>query len=124
MNRTSDRVIRFLVDHARCGECGGEFEAEHVHVIRQQDYRVWDLGAVCHRCQTLTLLRAVVRPPRDEGVPTPIESREPADELTPAERTRYAALPPVGPDDVLDVAAFLQDFDGDFRDLFGREQSE
>lgn len=120
MGRTADRVIRFLVEHARCADCAGTFRTEDVHVLCEDDLTVWDLGAVCHDCRTLTLLRAVVSSLRPEGTPTP---REPAgvDELTPMERRHFASLDAVAQDDVSEVAAFLRDFDGDFRALFGTD---
>jgi hypothetical protein len=124
LDRTADRVIRFLVDHARCTSCGGRFALEHVHVLHEEDLRVWDLGAVCHECHTLTLVRAIVRPEPTDGNPTPIDAGAQLDELTLAERDRFAELGPVRDDDVLDMTAFLREFDGDFRGLFGRETEE
>lgn len=120
MGRTADRVIRFLVEHARCADCGGRFHAEDVHVLHEDDLRVWDLGAVCHDCRTLTLLRAVVSSLRPEGIPTPAEPAG-VDELTPLERRHFASLGPVAQDDVREAATFLRDFDGDFRELFGTD---
>jgi hypothetical protein len=37
------------------------------------------------------------------------------------ERAHFASLGPVVQEDVADVAVFLRDFDGDFRDLFGSD---
>jgi hypothetical protein len=116
--RSADRVIRFLVEHARCPDCEGRFHFEDVHVLAADEQRIWDLAAVCHECQTLTLLRAVVSPLSADGTPTPGAGAS-VTELTPIERRRFAALAPIGEDDVLDVSAFLRDFDGDFGALFG-----
>lgn len=112
---TAERVVRFLVDHARCTDCACSFHVEDVHVLAHDAERVWDLAAVCHNCYTMSLIRAVVRD-QDGRVRTRVMR-----ELTPAEARRFERLPPVDVDDVLDVAAFLADFDGDFRELFGRE---
>jgi hypothetical protein len=114
---TADRVIRFLVENARCTDCGGDFRSEDVYVLDERDRREWDLGAVCHGCHTLTLIRAIVEP---DGVETRARHAI-ASELTPAERRHFRALGPLNQDDVLDVAAFLTTFHGDFRELFGRE---
>jgi hypothetical protein len=35
------------------------------------------------------------------------------------ERRRFATMGPLASDDVAEVAVFLRDFDGDFRELFG-----
>jgi hypothetical protein len=118
MARSADRVIRFLVEHARCADCSGQFDVEDVHVLAADGQRVWDLAAVCRHCQTLTLLRAVVSPLSADGIPTP-GGDVAVTELTSTERKRFAGLAPIGEDDVLDVAAFLRDFDGDFGELFG-----
>ena len=45
-------------------------------------------------------------------------------ELTKAEVQRFRSLPPIDEDYVLDVAEFLDDFDGDFRGFFGQESDE
>jgi len=128
-----DKVIGFLVRHARCTECGARYDAENVHVIEHTDLYVWDLAAVCHSCYTLSVVRAVVRPP-DRDVEAPSIEPVPAStrralqarwhELTPAEAKRFRRLPPVDTDDVLDVTEFLRSFDGDFRGLFGQEPDE
>ena len=109
---TSERVVRFLVDHARCSECRGAYLVENVHVLHQTGDRVWDLAAVCQQCYGLALIRAVVRS-EDGRIHT-----EPAGEMTTAELRRFQRLRPIDRDDVLDVAAFLAGFDGDFARLF------
>lgn len=109
---TAERVIRFLVDHARCQACRSAYHVENVHVLHQTSDRIWDLAVVCDQCYGLALIRAVVRS-EDGRIHT-----EPADELTNAELHRFRRLRPIDRDDVLDVAAFLADFDGDFARLF------
>ncbi|MEO8085049.1 MAG: hypothetical protein ABI780_14605 [Ardenticatenales bacterium] len=109
---TSERVIRFLVDHARCKDCRGVYHVENVHVLHQTSDRIWDLAAVCDQCYGLALIRAVVRS-EDGQIHT-----EPASELTNTELRRFHHLRPIDRDDVLDATAFLSDFDGDFARLF------
>jgi hypothetical protein len=41
-------------------------------------------------------------------------------EVSPVERRRFATLPPISFDDVLDMHEFLKHFNGDFRTLFAR----
>ena len=119
MEGIADRVIRFLVENARCTDCGGDFHLEDVYILDERDRREWDLGAVCHQCHTLTLIRAVVEADAED-----LPMRATVSELTPAERRHFSALDPVSSDDVLDVTRFLMGFDGDFRDLFGRESDD
>ncbi len=121
MDRTADQVVRYLVEHGRCTDCGGRYNAEDIYVLDQHGERVFDLAAVCCECYTLSFIRAVVRPRRDDvaGRPTALTG-----ELTAAEQQRFDSLPPVQKADVLEVSTFLSSFDGDFRTLFGREADE
>lgn len=149
MADTADRVVRFLVANACCSECDASYHLEDVHVLNQVHERVWDLAAVCHVCLTLNILRAVVgAPPPDRDRDRAAARRDVAlraargreharssaqdparqtvhlHEMTAAERSHFRALPPIDADDVLDVAAFLADFDGDFRLLFSSEPGD
>lgn len=148
MADTADRVVRFLIANACCTECDASYHLEDVHVLNQIRGRVWDLAAVCHVCLTLSIVRAVVRTPPDLGhahqAPSAdhpgAESAESAQvsgldgsrgripvslhEMTAAERSHFGSLPPIDVDDVLDVTAFLEDFNGDFRCLFSREPED
>jgi hypothetical protein len=123
----ADRLVRFLVDTARCGECGASYNSEDVYVLDQVNRHVWELAAVCPGCLSVWLVKAVVRP---KGVPAPISGAGPspadgrmvpADELTVAERQHFASMEPITVDEVLDVSAFLRTFDGDFRAYFCQE---
>jgi len=122
----ADRVVRFLVDTARCGDCGGAYTVENVHVLDQVRRNVWELAAVCPGCLSVWLVRAVVRPRRAatlDGRPRPAAPGldDAAGELSLAERRRFGSMRPIDVDDVLDVRAFLESFDGDFGALFGGE---
>lgn len=123
----AERVVQFLVEHARCGECGSAYHAEDVYVLDQVNRRVWELAAVCPGCLSVWLVKAVVR---SEDGPDGTEvarahrtrARRPLlHELTHAEKRHFEALTPIGVDDVLDVSEFLATFDGDFRAYFGQE---
>ena len=122
MESTSDRVVRFLIEHARCNDCGAEYRVEDVHILSQTAERIWDLAAVCHSCYGLSLRRAIVKPGADE--PKARYEMRRLDELTTAERRRFQGLPSLERDDVLDMAQFLEGFDGDFRGLFSSESDE
>lgn len=122
MESTSDRVVRFLIEHARCNDCGADYHVEDVHILSQTAERIWDLAAVCHACYGLSLLRAIVKPGATE--PRARYEMVARDELTSAERRRFRRMPALERDDVLDMTAFLSDFDGDFRGLFSLESDE
>lgn len=118
MQDTAGQVIRYLVVNARCTDCGGDFRTEDIHVLAQPSLREWDVAAVCHGCRTLTLIRAVVQVEPD----CPDVESETRGELTAAEVRYFDRKEPVSKDDVLDVAEFLERFDGDFRELFSQER--
>lgn len=141
MADTADRVVRYLVENTRCAECDAGYHLEDVHILDQVRGRIWDLAAVCHECLTLNIVRAIVRTPpdvrhahfsptvdrpalEDAGSDRRARASRIVHEMTAAERRHFRALPPIGPDDVLDVAAFLQEFDGDFRGLFSSEPGD
>jgi|GEM_PF-397922 hypothetical protein len=130
-SKAGNRIIRFLVENAHCAECGARYHEEDVYVLAQLDMRIWDLAAVCHNCYTLSVVRAVVRPQSDEIKASIAEDAVRARraigsdmELTKAEVQRFRSLPPIDEDYVLDVAEFLDGFDGDFRGFFGQESDE
>jgi len=126
----AERVVRFLVETARCGECGSAYHAEDVYVLDQLNRRVWELAAVCPGCLSVWLVKAVMRSRSEpEGEPESVPhgraaragGSRPLNELTLAERRHFSSLEPIDQDDVLDVSAFLSTFDGDFRSYFGQE---
>lgn len=115
---SAEAVLRSLLRQARCTDCDCAYRAENVHVLQQQDDRVWDLAVVCHRCYTMSLVRAIVRAP---GISPRAAAPAPAPvalELNPRERAHFRHLAPVSMDDVLDISDLLADFDGDFHRLF------
>ncbi len=115
---TAERVLRFLVDHARCRDCAGPYDIANVHVLHRTGDRIWDLAAVCSQCYGLALIRAVVRS-EDGQIHT-----EPAGELSNAELRRFGGLRPIDRDDVLDMTAFLSGFDGDFARWFAEGERD
>jgi hypothetical protein len=120
MKSMTDRVVECLLSDMRCPDCEAEFHAEDVHVLEQRRDEVWDLAVVCHACQTLSLMRAIV----SQRSVARARGHARHSELTPAERDYYAGLRPIVADDVLDMMAFLDSFDGDFRALFAHEDQE
>lgn len=122
---TAERVVRHVLEHARCPRCSASYRLEDVHVLGQVGDRIWDLAAVCPECYDLGLSRAVVTwvaeaPAQDAALDIALEIESPPlDERGAAERVRLERLGPVGAADVADAAAFLERFDGDPRDWLG-----
>jgi hypothetical protein len=109
---TVERMLRVLLKRLRCADCGGPYRAENVYFLDEMALASWDVAVVCHQCYALSLVRAVVTSP------------VPDQELTPTEERRLRGLPPLAIDDVLDVAAFLVNFNGDFQRLFDQNRRD
>jgi hypothetical protein len=133
MESPTERIIRHLVRNTRCAECGTSYHAEDVYVLEQRGKAVWILGAVCHDCFELSLIRAEMPTSAEAAAPTdsagtlrPLPRRltprlEHESEISPAEQRRFRRLEPIAVDDVLDLSQFLAHFDGDFARLFHEE---
>lgn len=123
----ADRVVRFLVGTARCGDCGSAYSLEDVHVLDHARHNVWELAAVCPGCLSVWLVKAVIRAremspgPTDDGEDEGALEGRRRGEMSPEERHRFDAMAPLSADDLIDATSFLLTFDGDFRSYFGRE---
>jgi len=103
-----DRYIKRLVAKAKCGVCGAPYKADNVSVLGHEE-EFWFLSIFCETCRNDRLVAALIRPDR---------ARE---EVAP-DRTEPVEFSPIGYDDVLEMHAFLQHFDGNFRRLFRLER--
>lgn len=126
-----ERIKRLI--HAavtRCSACQRQYMLDDFSVIGHRDH-LWMVTVICEACQNQGFITAIVeqpellsdRPPR-RAEASPIGRQGRLTDLTLAERDRFAATQPVDIDDLLDVCAFLDDFDGDFASLFQREQTD
>ena len=103
-----DNLIKRLIATIKCGTCGESYHENHVEIIKQNE-GVWFLKVFCTACQVKSLVAAVIKKEkRPEAV----------SDLSRAEITKFKYLDEVGEDDVLDMHRFLNEFDGDFADLF------
>ncbi|TAK34268.1 MAG: hypothetical protein EPO21_09985 [Chloroflexota bacterium] len=103
-----DRYIKRLVARAKCGVCGAPYKADNVSVLGHEE-EFWFLSIFCETCRNDRLVAALIKPDR-------------AREEAPPKRSVPKEFTPIGYDDVLEMHAFLQQFDGDFRRLFRRER--
>ena len=129
MASTSNKIIQVLLKEARCTECDCSYQSEDVYVLRQRAENVWDLAAVCNACYTMSLIRAIVQggkllDKQGEERPQDAETIELFSKsgLSREERRRFAAMSPIGEEEVEAASKFLSDFDGDFERLFGQKK--
>ena len=90
----------------KCGVCGKRYEAANINVLGHRE-DLWFLSVFCGSCKSQGLVAAVIQ----EGRLT-----EAITDLTEAEVSRMSD--PVTSDDLIDVHTYLQEFDGDFGELF------
>lgn len=102
--------IRHLVVNIECANCGQGYARNDIYVLGHHE-GVWVSAVVCSRCGTQGLVFATLQ---DEGQFDVIS------DLTPDEAEAFSSLPALSVDDVLDVHAFLREFDGDVEALFSK----
>lgn len=103
--------IRHLVATLQCVSCGERYTRNDIYVLGHHE-DVWVSAVVCNRCGTQGLVFATQRAGNQFDMPS-----SEAEELAALEQ-----LPPLSIDDVLDMHAFLRDFEGDVHALFSESQ--
>lgn len=106
-----EQVVRRLMTSLKCRHCGGQYGSTNVKVLGQRK-ELWFLSVHCPHCQNEGLLALSAKKNR---------SHQPVTGLSPQERDRFAQLPPISADEVLDLHLLLRNFDGDFASTFARE---
>lgn len=104
-----DKFIKKILATMKCAMCGHHYSAGNINILGHKE-DLWFLSVFCPSCKSQGLVAAVVK----EGSRSP----EVVTELTPEELKRLST--PLTSDDVIDMHAFLRDFDGDFSSLFGK----
>ena len=102
------RLIIQLVTQLRCVDCGRLYDPEDFDLVHRLD-EVWVLSTRCRHCDELCHVVVYMRLDLEP---------EPVIDLTPDELEAAQEWQPISSDDLLDVHAFLQEFDGDFDLLF------
>ena len=119
---TEKQIKRIVLDRMeRCSVCHRSFEPDDVHVLsRKSD--MWMLMVSCEECHARNFVAAVIgdgdaeeaqlalRRLGEEHIRSRNDVEPEMDQLSPD---------PVSVDDVLEIHAFLDGFDGDFKTLFG-----
>jgi hypothetical protein len=106
--RDKHRLVLKLLTKLRCLTCGQPYNLRDFTMVdRKKD--TWVLSSQCQHCGHSGHVVAVVS----------LDGKlEPSTDLTPEETEDLAELPAITTDDVLDIYAFMQEFDGDFETLF------
>jgi hypothetical protein len=107
----TEMVIRGLVAdyNVACSVCGTRFRRSGMRVVRRED-DIWQISARCPSCEKITLLMVKLDA---AGIVSDIE-------LSRAEQERFAGMPAISADDVLELSGFLATFDGDFKAWFAQ----
>lgn len=96
-------LVLKLLTRLRCVACGRPYTPHDCTLIdRRPD--AWVLGVQCHRCKTAGYVMFVL---------DLAEQAKTLTELTPDEQEEAARRPAISGDDVLDVHALLDNFEGD-----------
>jgi hypothetical protein len=102
------RLVLKLVTRLRCTGCGETYDLHDFALVdRRMD--VWTLGVECRHCGRSSYVVVLMRFDAES---------EAAGDPIPEELESTGQLPPITADDVLDVYELLEEFDGDFDELF------
>ena len=109
-----DRIIKQMILHSMecCSVCGRELQESDLRVLGHQ-HDMWFLIVICHNCRSQGLLAVSVKEERIATVKS---------DPTREEETRLATKVAVTADDVLAMHQFLEEFGGDFAELFGEKR--
>ncbi len=107
-----EKLIKKLLSNMKCTVCGRHYEPANVKVLGHQE-NMWFLSVFCPACVSQGLVAAVIKEGKISEIVT---------ELTEAERSKFANVPPIGADDILDMHTFLKEFKGDFSSLFSKKK--
>lgn len=102
----NEEFIKNMVSNFKCVYCGQHFNAENADVVAHYN-GLWILSVYCASCQNKYLVGAVTKESNIQEVFA---------ELSEAEQANFSI--PICSNDVLNIHAFLRNFDGDFTTLF------
>lgn len=101
---SQERLLRQLIGTRRCQVCRREFDRQHMRLAAKHD-QLWIVSVRCRVCRNQEVFWIT---PKDFDV----------ESLVAAEHERRAEDPPISGDDILDMHEFLEEFDGNFKQLF------
>ena len=108
-----ETFIKRLVTSIKCAVCGQHYEVDNINVLGHHE-NLWFLKTRCSACHTQCLVAAVIKENKPPEVIT---------DLTEAELDRFKNMGVITANEVLDIHNFLEDFSGDFSQLFSQQES-
>lgn len=119
-----ERIVRKIFTEQHCHHCGHPYQPEQMLVLARRS-EVWMVMISCLDCQQKDTF-VVKFPPQIHGrrrvtsyrLSKPTPSTLPLPETLPEEPPPPDSAMPVNADDVLDMHFFLENFNGDFQQLF------
>ena len=106
----NEHFVKKLMSTMKCGICGKNYEVDNIKVLGRSD-DTWFLSAACSDCDSKAMVAAVIK----KNKPPEIVS-----DLTRTETVKFAQAGTIDVDDILDLHDFLNNFDGDFSNLFNQ----
>ena len=104
-----ENVVKRLMTSTKCNVCGRHYQADDIGILGHED-ELWFLTASCSVCDAEYLVAAVIK----EEESDPVAATDPANvEIVWLEDG-------VTTEDLTDMRHFLEEFDGDFVQLFER----
>jgi hypothetical protein len=105
-----EEAVKKLIASLKCSSCGRSYREADIDIIEHKE-EVWFLKVLCPACHVRSLVAAIIR---EDAAPPVIT------DLTAAEMESFRDAASIGEDDLLEMHAFLKDFDGGPTDLFGQ----
>ncbi len=103
----NEKMVRNMVASIACKSCGKRYQPQSVELLGNRD-GVWFIRVVCSSCHVTVYIAAIIRDDRPQFFT----------DLTEDDMKRFKDMEPVSSEDLMSVRAFLEDFSGDFQDLF------
>jgi DNA-directed RNA polymerase subunit RPC12/RpoP len=104
-----ENVVKQMMTSLKCTNCGQKYQQQDIEILSCHQH-LYFLQVSCSACQSRFLITAVLK---NGGPP------EMVTDLTAAEMEIFTESRAPGPDDLLDMHAYLKQFNGDFAALFG-----
>ena len=104
----SKHLIKQLISKVKCYKCGEQYDIDNVEILECKD-DTWFLNVYCNSCQRQSFIIAIIKTNKELEINT---------DLTEGEYGKFANAGPVNTDYLLDLHSFLNDFSGDYSELF------
>ncbi|MGB8263526.1 MAG: hypothetical protein WCF70_06470 [Dehalococcoidales bacterium] len=109
-----ERIIKKLMTSVKCTSCGQNYEAHDVIILGSHE-DLYFLQVTCSACHSRYMITAAVNDRKNPEI---------ISDLTEEELTKFKNTGAPDTNDVLDMHAYLKDFNGDFSGLFGYKKCQ